>query len=94
MARVKTGGRQKGTPNKATSSIKDAARAYTDTALKTLAEVMKDEAQPAAARGAACTALLDRGYGKPSTVINGDEDGGPISLVSTIELIGVRPGEG
>lgn len=90
----KTGGRQKGTPNKATSSIKDAARAYTDEALSTLAEVMRDKAAPPAARVSAASAILDRGYGKPSTVINGDDEGGALKLAHTIMLVGVEPQHG
>ena len=88
------GGRKKGTPNKATIAIKDAARVYTEQALLTLAEVMADEDQPAAARVSAANALLDRGYGKPSNVIAGDEDGGPIKTVSEIRLVGVRASGG
>jgi hypothetical protein len=44
------GGRKKGAPNKATASIRDAAREFTDDALGTLVEVMKDPLAPAAAR--------------------------------------------
>lgn len=88
------GGRKKGTPNKATVAIKDAAREYTEKALLTLADVMTDEEQPAAARVSAANALLDRGYGKPSNVIAGDEDGGPIKTVSEIRLVGVKASVG
>lgn len=63
-------GRPKGVPNKATASIRDAAREYTERALLTLAEVMADEEQPAAARVSAANALLDRGYGKPSQSVD------------------------
>ena len=88
------GGRQKGVPNKATASIKEAAREYTEKALGTFVACIDDAQSPWAAKVAAASAILDRGYGKPSTVISGDEDGGPVALVSTIELIGVRSGEG
>lgn len=87
----KTGGRKKGVPNKATASIRDIAREYTSEAILTLAEVMRDEEQPAPARVSAANALLDRGYGKPSTVI-GDEDGNPAELVHRIILEGVSAG--
>jgi precorrin-6B methylase 1 len=63
-------GRPKGVPNKATASIREAAREYTEQALLTLAEVMADEEQPAAARVSAANALLDRGYGKPSQSVD------------------------
>lgn len=87
-------GRPKGVPNKATVVIKDAAREYTEKALETLAKVMVDVEQPAAARVSAANALLDRGYGKPSAVIAGDEDGGPIKTVSEIRLVGVQASVG
>ena len=55
--RVKTGGRQAGTPNKTTASIREAAQQYTDEALKTLVDVMGDETAPPAARVAAANSL-------------------------------------
>lgn len=88
------GGRQKGTPNKATASIRDLARQYTEQALAALTSVLSDPNEPAAARVSAAKEILDRGYGKASTVLSGDEDGGPMQLVTRIELVGVRPGEG
>ena len=80
------GGRKAGTPNKATATLKDLAREYTDTALATLAAIMTSFEAPAAARVSAASALLDRGYGKPSQILAGDEEGGPIR-VSRIELV-------
>lgn len=95
MARgTKTGGRVKGTPNKSTASLKDMARVHTEAALNTLVSVLAGgEGIPAAAQVAAAKEILDRGYGKASTVLSGDEDGGPVALVSRIELVGVRPGD-
>jgi hypothetical protein len=61
----KTGGRQAGSLNKATVDVKEAAQAFTADAINTLASIMKANEQPAAARVAAASALLDRGYGKP-----------------------------
>lgn len=84
------GGRVKGVPNKATRTLKELAREYTPQALKTLAQIMV-ASESDAARVAAANAILDRGYGKPSTVLTGDEDGGAIKTVSRIELIGVMP---
>jgi len=85
------GGRQKGVPNKATRSLREIARQYTDEAIDALVRVMQDDGEPAAARVSAANAILDRGYGKPSTVIAGDEDGGAIRAVTRIELVGVLP---
>ena len=86
------GGRQKGVPNRATASIKDIARQYTDEALNALVGVLRAEPpEPAAAR---VNSILDRGYGKPSTVLAGDDDGGPVKVVTRIELVGVPSGIG
>ena len=72
---VKTGGRQAGTPNKTTASIREAAQQYTDEALKTLVEVMGDETAPHAARVAAANSLLDRGHGMPRQELDVDHKG-------------------
>lgn len=77
------GGRVKGTPNKATASIRDIARQYTDEAVKALVGVLSDES--AAARVAAAKEILDRGYGKATTVIGGDTEN-PIRIMR-VELI-------
>ena len=87
------GGRIKGTPNKATASLKELAREYTSEALEALIGVLRDS-ESDAAKVAAAREVLDRGYGKASTVIAGDEDGGPATFVHKIILEGVRPGEG
>lgn len=80
----KTGGRKKGTPNKPTP-LREAAREYSQEALATLAEVMRNTNEPAAARVSAANALLDRGYGRPNQILSGDEEGGPV--VHKIELV-------
>ncbi len=67
-------GRPKGVPNKATASVRDAAQAFTEDALSTLAEIMRSPEHPAAARVSAASALLDRGHGKPKQPLTGGED--------------------
>lgn len=78
-------GRVKGVPNKATASIRDIARQYTDEAVMALVAVLGDDSP--AARVAAAKEILDRGYGKATTVIGG-EDGGAIKMTHRIELVG------
>ena len=46
--------------------LRDAARAHTEQAIKTLVAVMTNKQAPAASQVAAACALLDRGYGRPS----------------------------
>jgi len=62
-------GRPVGAVNKATSGLKlnvsELAREYTSDALDTLVDVMKSS-QSDSARIAAATAILDRGYGRPT----------------------------
>lgn len=69
--RAKTGGRVKGTPNKANAEIKELAREYGPAAIVKLAELAglvkgKKPAKAEAAQVAANNHLLDRGYGKPT----------------------------
>jgi hypothetical protein len=86
-------GRPKGSPNKATVDVKEAAQSFTEDALKILAEIMKGEAHPAAARVSAANALLDRAHGKPkqSTEISGAEGG---AIVTAVEWRIVDPSPG
>jgi len=62
-------GRPAGAANKATSGLKlnlsELAREYTNDALDALVEVMQSS-QSDSARIAAATAILDRGYGRPT----------------------------
>ena len=49
--------------------VRDLARQYTREAVLTLVSVMRDRGQPGAARVAAASQILDRGYGKPAQTI-------------------------
>lgn len=60
---TRIGGRQKGTPNKATADVKEAAQAYTAEAVQALAQIMRDSDSDAA-KVAAIKEILDRGHGK------------------------------
>lgn len=75
-------GRPKGSPNKATADVREAAQAFTVDALKTLAEVMRNS-ESDAARVSAANAILDRAHGKPAQAVRvgQDEDAGPIEQV-------------
>lgn len=61
-------GRPKGSPNRATRDVKEAAREYTSEALRTLANIVR-RGKTEQARVAAAKELLDRGYGKATTHI-------------------------
>ena len=74
----KTGGRQKGTPNKLTAekraTLADLAQKHTATALSALVEVAQTGSD--SARVAASVALLDRVYGRPTQMVIGPGDDG------------------
>ncbi len=67
----KTGGRQKGTPNKATADIKALAQEHAPKVMAELAR-LATEAESEAARVSAIKELLDRGYGKPKQTLDID----------------------
>jgi hypothetical protein len=87
---VKTGGRVKGSVNKATADLKALAQTYAPDAVKTLAAIMMTS-ENHTARIAASKELLDRGYGKS---IHGVEltgkDGEPV-VITRIERKIVDP---
>lgn len=82
-------GRPKGAVNESTKTLRELARVHAGDALKVLVHIAK-AGESEAARVSAANSLLDRGYGKPSTVLTGDEDGGAIQLAHQINLVGVR----
>ena len=64
-----TSGNPGGRP-KVLGDVQELARERSPEAIKILANVMRDEKAPPAARVAAANALLDRGYGKPTQPIS------------------------
>ena len=57
-------GRKIGSPNTATAAIRALAGEHANDAISMLAELMKNDDTPAAARISAAKELLERGYGK------------------------------
>ena len=77
---AKTGGRRKGTPNKVTVAIREAALAFGPDAIAELARLMHD-GQTEHVRIAACREILDRAYGKArQSVEHTGRDNGPIEV--------------
>ena len=72
------GGRIKGVPNKATASIREIAREYSDEAFEALVSVVRDAQAPHAAKIGAAKEILDRAYGKSTQPIAGDDEAPPI----------------
>jgi hypothetical protein len=71
---------------KTPTDIRSLARAHTETALNTLAGIMKQEDAPPAARVAAANSLLDRGWGKPVQPIDDVTDERKLNDLSSTEL--------
>jgi hypothetical protein len=73
---------QSGNPSgrpKVVAEIRDLARQHTGTALNALVKIAT-AGKSESARVSAATALLDRGYGKPTQPIAGDSDADAINL--------------
>jgi len=70
-------------------SVAEAARDYGEKALQALAKVMDEATAPAAARVSAAVALLDRGFGKPTQPISGDDDAPPIQSEQKVDISGL-----
>jgi len=87
---VRIGGRQKGTPNKATADIKAVAQQYTAEAVNALAVIMRTS-ESDAAKVSAIKELLDRGHGKAAQTVDLDANlQGDLSGEINVNL--VRPG--
>ena len=74
---------------KENAEVKALARKHCEAAIRLLAKLMKSRDQKV--QLAAAQAMLDRGLGKPATVIVGDEDEPPVRLEGRIKL--VKPGD-
>lgn len=88
---------QSGNPGgrpKAAHRVRDLARERTEDAIDVLVSIMRDEGAPAPARVSAASAILDRGYGKPSQPVDGDGEGGAVPLGLTVQFIRPAPDAG
>ena len=76
-------GNKNGRP-KIVGEVMELARKWTVQAIATLAEIMQDAASPKAARVAAASAILDRGYGRPIQGITHTGEGMILQIVTGI----------
>ena len=63
----------------ATAEVRTAAQEHTEAAIKVLIEVAEN-GESEAARVSAANAILDRGHGRPTHAISG-EDSEPVSII-------------
>lgn len=82
-------GRKKGKVGKAKMELAAMAKEYAEEAIRTLVEIATS-GESEAARVSAANAILDRGYGKPTQPISGDDDAPPVG-VSVIRRVIVDP---
>lgn len=73
------GGRQKGTPNKATADVKALAQKHGPAAIAEAVRIMKDS-ESDQARMSAINCILDRAYGKATQPLSNDPESGPFIL--------------
>lgn len=69
--------------------LKSLARTYTTEAIERIVFWMRSD--NAKASVSACGLLLDRGYGKATQPLSGDNDMPPINAKITVEYIGASP---
>lgn len=82
----KTGGRTKGTPNKATAALRVYAQRFTTEAIDGLVAIAKNRKCADVARVMAWREVLDRACGKPAQAITGPE-GEALKIPSTIRFV-------
>ena len=88
----KTGGRAKGSLNKVTAEVKLIARQHGIEAVDALVEIMR-QATSDATRIAAIKELLDRAYGKPSSMDDTDEVDTPQEQRPVYQLVFLKSNE-
>lgn len=99
ISRTSGQGRPKGVPNKATADIKLLARVHGPAIVKRLAQlsgILVDDggnpvpgAESESTQAIAMKELLDRGFGKATQIIAGDDSADPVNVSMKIKF--VRP---
>lgn len=79
-------GRKPGQVNDATKAVRLLARKVSPQAFRELAR-LAEEAESEAVRVQAIKEILDRAYGKSAQPVDGDGEGGPIRVITRIELV-------
>lgn len=72
---------------KVPSHIREMARALTEEAIETAADIMRNPGETGSARMAAVNAILDRGWGKAAQAHTGEDGEGPILTNISVSFI-------
>ena len=83
--RIKTGGRQKGTPNKTTAEIRYIAGMYAVEAIQTMVNIMRTTDNDAL-KLKVCEMIINRGYGAPSQTFLGFDPNKAVKNPNIIEM--------
>jgi hypothetical protein len=86
-AGVKTGGRKKGTPNKATTAKAAEIAASGLTPLDFMLSILRDRDQPNDLRMDAAKAAAPYCHPRLNSIEHSGPDGGPVETVTKIELV-------
>ena len=76
---------------KSVKEIESLARQWTETMINVLSSIATSTKSPPASRVAAALGLLDRGWGKPSQTIAGDEENPLVMKIERIERVIIDP---
>lgn len=79
---------------KAPTDLRSLARSHTETAINTLAGIMKEPRAPHSARVAAASYLLDRGWGRPKQDVDMTHRTRPAREMTDNELADIALGSG
>ena len=69
------------------ADVRDLARTHTATAIACLVDVMTNLDAPFTARIAAATAVLDRGFGRPTVQVDVSEAGDSTSMIDELKSV-------
>lgn len=74
--------------------VKELARAWTEEAISTLAKIMTDDSQPAAARSKSAEVLLNRAWGTPESTATINVNQKDVRELSTAEILAALAAHG
>jgi hypothetical protein len=73
------------------TELRSKCRSFTEEAIRTWVNIMRDIEEPAVARSKAAEALMDRGWGKPAQAQAGPDGEGPVRIEIAWANVGGPP---